>query len=80
VRARVQKWGNSLALRIPKSFATEVGLDRDAPVEVTLVDGKILISPIYPPIPTLEELVAGITEENRHDEIDTGPSVGREAW
>ena len=80
MRARIQKWGNSLALRILKSFATEAGIDQDAVVDVSLVDGKILVQPLPRRRRTLEELVAGITEQNRHGEIDTGPSVGNEAW
>ncbi len=80
MRARIQKWGNSLVLRIPKSFATEAGIDQDAVVDVSLVDGKILVRPLPRRRRTLEELVAGITEQNRHGEIDTGPSVGKEAW
>jgi len=80
LRARIQKWGNSLALRIPKSFATEAGIDQDAVVDVSLVDGKILVQLLPRRRRTLEELVAGITEQNRHGEIDTGPSVGNEAW
>jgi antitoxin MazE len=40
MNTRVQKWGNSLALRTPKSFAEEVGLQQEGPVEVSLADGK----------------------------------------
>ena len=77
VRTRVQKWGNSLAVRIPKSFAAEAGLSEDTPIEVSLADGKITVAPVIRRR-TLEELVAGITDENRHPEVDTGPSVGAE--
>jgi len=80
MRTRVQKWGNSLALRIPKSFADEARLADDTPVDLSLVDGKVVIVPVSEPSPTLEELVAGITEENRHAEVDTGPAIGNEAW
>jgi antitoxin MazE len=80
MRARVQKWGNSLALRIPKSFAAEVGLQKEAPVEISLADGKLVIRPIAEPKLTLKQLLAGVTKENLHREIDTGPVVGKEAW
>jgi antitoxin MazE len=80
MRTRVQKWGNSLALRIPKSFATEVGLTHNSPVEVSLVGGKLIIVPIANPKLTLKQLLAQVTEDNLHHEVDTGPATGREVW
>jgi len=80
MRTRVQKWGNSLALRIPKSFATEVGLERETSVEVSLADGKLVITPVTRQKPTLEELLAKVTPKNLHHEVDTGPARGNEAW
>jgi antitoxin MazE len=80
MKTRVQKWGNSLALRIPKSFATEAGLGENSRVDLTLSDGKLVVSALAQDEPTLEELVRGITDENRHGEWDTGPAVGREIW
>ena len=80
MKTRVQKWGNSLALRIPKSFATEAGLREDAPVELSLVKGKVVVQPVAPEPPTLKELLRGVTDENLHNEWDTGPAVGREVW
>jgi len=76
----VQKWGNSLALRIPKPFATEIGLRRNSPVEVSLVEGRLVIVPVVEPALTLEHLLAQVSEDNLHGEIETGPAVGREAW
>jgi antitoxin MazE len=80
MKARVQKWGNSLALRIPKSLALEAGLSSDAPVELTLVEGKLVVEPATEDIPSLEELIARITPENRHGEVDWGLPVGKEVW
>jgi antitoxin MazE len=80
MRARVQKWGNSLALRIPKSVAKEAGLEQDTPVELRLVNGKLIVSPAAEDEVTLEQLLAGITDEKIHEEVDWGPAVGREAW
>ena len=80
MRKRVQKWGNSLALRIPKAFATEIGLQRNSPVEVSLVNGQLVIVPVVEPVLTLEYLLAQVTEHNLHGEIDTGPAVGKEVW
>ena len=80
MKARVQKWGNSLALRIPKSFATEVGLQRETSVEVSLANGKLIITPIAKPKPTLKQLLAKVTKGNLHHEVDTGAAVGNETW
>jgi antitoxin MazE len=80
MRTRVQKWGNSLALRIPKSFATEVGLQRETSVEVSLSDGKLVITPVTEPKLNLKQLLAKVTKENLHHEVDTGPVTGNETW
>ncbi len=80
MQTRIQKWGNSLALRIPKTFALEAGFGQDSPVEVSLEEGKIVIRPIREIAYSLEELMAGVTDENLHGEISTGPAVGNEAW
>ena len=77
---RVQKWGNSLAVRIPKSFAAEVGIDQDSEVELSLLDGKLVLVPIAPRSVTLDALLAEITDENLHAEIATGDAVGNEGW
>ena len=80
MRSRIQKWGNSLALRIPKSFATEIGLQRETSVEMTLANGKLVITPVAKPKPTLKQLLAKVTKENLHHEIETGPATGNESW
>ena len=80
MRTRVQKWGNSLALRIPKPFATEIGLQRNSPVEVSLVNGRLVIVPVIEPALTLEHLLAQVTEGNLHGEVETGPAIGKEVW
>lgn len=80
MRARVQKWGNSLAIRIPKAFAREVGIEYNTTVELSLIDGGLLVEPA-PEFPvTLEELIAGVTDANRHGEVDTGAPQGSEVW
>jgi antitoxin MazE len=80
MKTRVQKWGNSLALRIPKSFAAEAGLHEDAQVELSLVEGKVVIRALPQESLTLEELLRGVTDQNLHGEWDTGPATGREVW
>ncbi len=80
MQTRVQRWGNSLALRIPKSFAAELGLANDAAVEITLADGKLVVAAVQAPEYRLEDLLAGVTDENIHPEIGSGPPVGKEGW
>lgn len=77
---KVQKWGNSLALRIPKAFAAHAQLVNDSFVEISIVDGQIIITPVVAPTWTLEELLAGINKKNLHHEVDTGLAVGNEVW
>ena len=79
MKTTVQKWGNSLAVRIPRPFAEEVNLTENSAVDLTVRAGKLVIVPASPQI-TLEALVAHITETNRHDETDTGTRVGNEIW
>ncbi|MGM0610444.1 MAG: AbrB/MazE/SpoVT family DNA-binding domain-containing protein [Thermodesulfobacteriota bacterium] len=80
MKTRVQKWGNSLALRIPKSFAVEVGLEANATVELSLVEGTLVVNPIIQQPLTLDELLRNVTDENIPGEWNTGPAVGKEVW
>jgi antitoxin MazE len=77
---KVQKWGNSLALRIPKAFALDAKLKNDSVVEVSLVDGQIVIKPVAVPAWSLEQLLSGVTSNNLHHETETGDAVGNEVW
>ena len=80
MRVRVQKWGNSLALRIPRADAAETSLDPGAEVDLTLEDGRLVVTPLTAAPYRLEDLLAGVTPENIHREVDTGSSLGAEAW
>ena len=77
---KVQKWGNSLALRIPKAFARDAQIENDSLVEISLVEGQIIVTPVQAPTWTLKELLAGINKKNLHREIDSGSAMGNEAW
>lgn len=79
MKTTIQKWGNSLAIRIPRPFAEEIDLRENSPVDLTIRSGKLVIVPAEPAI-TLESLVEQITDENRHDEIGMGRGVGNEVW
>ncbi|MEW6227493.1 MAG: AbrB/MazE/SpoVT family DNA-binding domain-containing protein [Bacillota bacterium] len=76
---RVQKWGNSLALRIPKLLASETNLKSGSLVSLSLDDGKLVISPV-PPKYSLKELLSRISDANVHAEVVTGGPVGKELW
>lgn len=80
MRKKVNKWGNSLGLRIPKLVAAEVGLEEDSLVNITIVNGAIVISPARETPLELEAMLDQVTEENLHGEVNTGPAIGREAW
>ena len=79
METRVQKWGNSLALRIPKPFASQIGLEPNSPVELSLRGTELIIAPVKTPNLKLDDLLAQVTEQNLHSEVDTGPAVGGEA-
>jgi len=79
VQIRIQKWGRSLAVRIPKSFAAEIGLEQDTPVDIAVQGDSLVVSPVRPAY-TLEQLLAQVTDQNRHSEQESGPAVGREEW
>lgn len=80
MQTRIQKWGNSLAVRIPQAFASEAGLTKDSPVDIRLENGRVVISPARRKVYTLDELLADITPEKLHDEVDWGEPRGKEIW
>jgi antitoxin MazE len=80
MRARVQRWGNSLALRIPQAFGRELNLRPESSVDMTVDSGRLILVPIETTVPTLSELLEQVTDGNRHTEIGTGPPVGSETW
>ncbi len=81
MRSRIQKWGNSLAMRIPRPLAAEMHLGSDSAVDLTLVEGRLVVTPIAEDDElTLQALLASVTEQNRHGEVNSGPAVGAEVW
>ncbi len=79
MQTQIGRWGNSLAVRIPSASAKELNLAEGMEVDIVVVDGGLLLKR-RPAAYTLDELIAGITPENRHEETDWGPPVGGEAW
>jgi antitoxin MazE len=82
MKTKAQKWGNSLAVRVPRGIAEDVGLKPEDSLEVEVVKGRIVLTPIAPR-PTryrLDDLVKKITPKNRYKEEDFGKPIGREVW
>lgn len=78
--AKVKKWGNSLALRLPSGLAGAAGIGVDTNVSITQSGSKLTIEPKPSAKMTLEEMLEGVTPENVHGEFDWGPPVGKEVW
>ena len=79
MRAQVLKWGNSLAVRIPKSIAEEAELKVGDPLELEVAEHRSVHIHRVREVPSLTELVALITPENRYPEVSWGGEVGKEA-
>ncbi len=79
MRAKAQKWGNSLAVRIPKGIADQAGVCEEDELDITVVAQVIHLTPRRREA-DLAELVKGITSDNLHGEADFGQPRGREAW
>ncbi len=80
MQAQLMKWGNSVAVRLPKALLEAARLQAGDSVELeTQAPGAILVR-AKRRRPTIEELVARITPENRHEETDWGPPQGKEFW
>ncbi len=80
MRTKIHRWGHSLALRIPKPFAIEAKLGDRTEVELTVTNGKLVVTPTTKPAQSLEDLLSRVTKRNLHEEVDPGTPVGREAW
>jgi antitoxin MazE len=76
----VKKWGNSASVRLPTAVMQAAHLRLDQPVDVRVEDGRVIIEPVEPETFELSALLAGITDDNRHDPIEFGDAVGREIW
>jgi antitoxin MazE len=80
MQTTIQKWGNSLAVRIPTAFVKEAQVAYGTAVDISVDDGKIVINPNAEPEYRLEDLLKGVTKRNIHTEVETGEAVGREVW
>jgi antitoxin MazE len=80
MRAVISKWGNSLALRLPKSVLEQAELAEDQAVEITVVKGQIRVKAVEEPTYDLDELLAQIQPGTKYTDVDFGPPLGKEIW
>jgi antitoxin MazE len=77
---KVQKWGNNLALRIPRVYAKDARINKDSVVDVSIVDGQIIIKPVPPSAWTIGDLIAGISDSNLHLKPELDKLCSDEDW
>jgi antitoxin MazE len=80
MQTKIKKWGNSLALRIPKLLALDANLKLNKWVNLSIDKESIIITPIGEKEYSLEKLLKGVTKNNLHGEFNTGAPVGKENW
>ena len=78
MKTSVQRWGNSLALRIPRAFAAETRIQNGSEVELTLKGGALVVRPVHRKRATLDDLLRKVTPTNQHGAVETGSPVGQE--
>ncbi|GAA6618066.1 AbrB/MazE/SpoVT family DNA-binding domain-containing protein [Scytonema sp. NUACC26] len=76
----ISRWGNSLAIRIPKAVADRIQVEEGTHVSISISGDSIVITPQKRKKYTLDQLLEGMTPDNFHPEIDTGSAVGNEIW
>lgn len=80
MKTAVQRWGNSLALRIPRAYAVETKISEGSEVELTLKSGALVVRPVVRKRHVLADLLKRVSVANRHEAIETGHAVGKEVW
>ena len=80
MHVRVQKWGNSLAVRIPKPLAEDAEVKEGTVLNLAVSGGKVVATPVQEKKLSLRQLLAEVNSKNLHAEVDSGRSVGREVW
>ena len=78
MQTTVQKWGNSLAIRIPKSFASETKINNGTEVDLLIKNNQLIISPIEKEKYSLDAFLSEITDSNIHNDVDFGEPMGGE--
>jgi len=80
MQVRVQKWGNSLAVRIPKPLAEDAEVKEGTVLNLAVSEGRVVATHVEKKKLSLKQLLAKVSKKNLHAEVDLGPSVGREIW
>jgi len=80
VKVTIKKWGNSASVRIPASVMVAAHLSLDQTVDVREESGRVVVEPVDETDFDIDRLVAGITDDNRHEAVDFGRPMGREIW
>jgi antitoxin MazE len=80
MKTKISRWGNSLALRLPRKLAASHNLEEGSAVEIIEDSGELKLRPLKEVKFGLNDLLAGVTDENRHGEVKTGSPVGKESW
>jgi len=80
MHVRVRKWGNSLAVRIPKPLAEDAEVKEGTVLNLAVSGGKVVATPVQKKKLSLRQLLAKVNRKNLHAEVDSGRSVGREVW
>jgi antitoxin MazE len=80
MEATIKKWGNSLGIRIPKSFSAQAKISDGSKIEINMEGNKITIVPIQKKTYELDELLSMVSEENVHYEIESDGPIGNEVW
>jgi antitoxin MazE len=80
MHVRVQKWGNSLAVRIPKPLAEDAEVKEGAVLNLAVSEGKVVATPVQKKKLSLKQFLAKVDKKNLHAEVDSGLPVGHEIW
>lgn len=80
MKTKAQKWGNSLAVRLPRPVAQQVGIKPDDQLEIQVSKGRVVLTPAAVPEYRLGELLKKVTKKNIHRETDWGKPRGKEIW
>lgn len=78
--SRILKWGNSLAVRIPKAFADELKVGENASIQMVMEESALVITPVRDKEWTLNELLSAVTDANTHEEWEADLPIGKEEW
>jgi len=80
MHVRVQKWGNSLAVRIPKPLAEDAKVEEGTVLNLALSEGKVVATPVKKSKQSLQQMLAKVSKKNLHAEVESGAPAGREVW